>query len=134
MPYAETTKVAPEKTRQEIEKLLAKHGAQSFAYASAPGRATVMFEAFERRIKFVVPLPKPSDRGAEQALRSRWRGLLLCIKAKLESVESRIESFDEAFLAHVVMPDGQTVHEHVRGPIQIAYEGGEMPPLLEEPR
>ena len=41
-------------------------------------------------------------------MRQRWRALALCIKAKLEAVECGITSFEEEFLAHVVMPNGQT--------------------------
>jgi hypothetical protein len=40
--------------------------------------------------------------------------LLLANKAKLSSVEDGIETFEDAFLAHIVMPDGTTVSQHVR--------------------
>ncbi len=70
----------------------------------------------------------------EQACRSRWRALFLCIKAKLESIESGIETFEDAFLAHIQMPDGHTVAEHVRPRIAAAYETGTMQPLLPAPK
>ena len=66
----------------------------------------------------------------EQIHRQRWRALLLCIKAKLEGVESKIESFEEAFLAHVVLPDGSTVGQHAAKSIALAYSGNKMVPLL----
>jgi len=37
-------------------------------------------------------------------------------------------------MAHVVMPDGQTVAEHVKPRIAAAYDSGIMQPLLPPPR
>jgi hypothetical protein len=48
-------------------------------------------------------------------------------------VTSGIESFMEAFLAHVVMPDNRTVYEHVASRIAPVAAGGEMQPLPPEP-
>jgi hypothetical protein len=70
---------------------------------------------------------------AQRHRRERWRALLLCVKAKLESVSSKIETFEEAFLAHVVMPDGRTVHEHTAPRIAEIAKGGELKPLLPGP-
>lgn len=39
----------------------------------------------------------------EQACRSKWRALLLSVKAKLVSVAAGVESFEEAFLASLVV-------------------------------
>jgi hypothetical protein len=108
-----------------------------------------MFEVANRRIQFVLPLPDPNDeqffriarryerRSAEaarqkweQACRQRWRALALAIKAKLEVVESGIATFEEEFLAYVVMPDGQTVGQHVLPHVEKAYLTNQMPPLL----
>lgn len=69
----------------------------------------------------------------EQGCRQRWRALALVIKAKLEAVESGITTFEEEFLAHIVMPDGMTVGNHVRPTIQAWYSGGQMRPLLPPP-
>lgn len=65
-----------------------------------------------------------------QASRSLWRALLICVKAKLESVESKIESFEEAFMAHVVLPDGKTASEWLAPQLALAYESGTMPTNL----
>ena len=77
--------------------------------------------------------PEKRAEAWEQACRSRWRALFLCIKAKLEAVESRIETFEEAFLAHVMMPDGMTVAEHAAPMIALSYETGTVRPLLPAP-
>lgn len=132
--YAQQTKVPVFQSRVEIERLLQKHGAQRFMVGSDEARAVIVFELKDRRLKFEVALPRlPNQQRTEKRHRQRWRALLLAIKAKLECVQSGIETFDEAFLAHVVMPDGMTVGEHTRGAITRAYETGNMQPLLPAP-
>lgn len=155
--FAEGTSVSVEKSRAEIEKLITRYGAQSTAFMNAPGRALIVFEAKERRIMFELPLPdkaekrfthgkvgrssyvqarKPEAATAawEQACRQSWRALALVIKAKLEAVEAGITSFEDEFMAHIVMPDGQTVATHIKPRIAEAYAGGEMRALLPPPR
>lgn len=125
MAYAVRTKVPANRSRSEIEVLLKRYGAKRFAYASDTGRVTLVFDMADRRVRFTVPMPDK-----EQAERARWRAVLLCIKAKLESVAAGIETFEDAFLSHVVMPDGMTVGEHTRPAIASAYKGEPLPPLL----
>ena len=88
------------------------------------------------KIKLVMPIDAETQRGAaqrEQIDRSSWRALKLVIHAKLESVESKIETLEEAFLAHVVMENGRTVYEEISEPIALRYKGGNMP-LLPAPK
>jgi len=132
MPYAARTQVPEAQSRTEIERTLRKYGADRFMYFSEPGRAIIIFEAANRRIKFALPLPTDA-RNVEQVHRQRWRALLLCVKSKLESVESGIESFEQAFLAHVVLPNGETVGDEIAPRIDKIYQG-EMLPLLPAPR
>ena len=130
MPYAAKTKVPIERSRAEIEKVLTRYKADQFGSAidNDAHRAMVQFRCQQRLIRFEMELPK-----ADQQLRSRWRGLVLAIKAKLESVESGIETFEEAFMSHVVMPDGQTVGAHLTPAIAAAYKDQVMVPLLPPP-
>ena len=150
--FAEGTSVSVEKSRAEIEGLIVRYGATHTAFMNAPGRAVICFEAKGRRIMFELPLPDRDDkrflrdgRGTarspakraeawEQACRQRWRALALVIKAKLEAVESGITAFEDEFLAHIVMPDGQTVATHIKPRIAEAYDSGSMLPLLPPPR
>jgi hypothetical protein len=132
--YARRTTVPVDQTRVEIERTLVRYGARSFAYFSEPKRASVMFEVSHRRIRFDLPLPPGDGTKEQKARRSKWRALLLCIKAKLESVESEIETFEEAFMAHVIMPDGRTVGEHAIPRIAAAYDNNEVGPLLPGPK
>jgi hypothetical protein len=149
--FAENTSVSVEKSRAEIEQLIVRYGATSTAFMNSPGRALILFECKERRVMFELPLPSIDEkrfqrdgRGAsrspqkrleawEQACRQRWRALALVIKAKLEAVESGITAFEDEFLAHIVMPDGQTVATHIKPRIAEAYKQQNMVPLLPAP-
>ena len=71
--------------------------------------------------------PSPSESSA-RALSA------LLSKAKLESVASNIDTFEEAFLAHVVTLDNRTVYEHTALRIAQIAKGGEMQPLLPGPK
>lgn len=130
MPYATRTKVAAQKTRSEIEALVMERRAKNFASFTEAKGAMIAFEMADRRIVFRLPLPKPDN---EQDVRSRWRGLLLTLKAKFESIDRGIETFEDAFLAATMMPDGQTVADHVKPNIALAYKQGSMLPLLPPP-
>ncbi len=57
----------------------------------------------------------------DQKNRQRARALMLVIKAKLESVESGVETFEEAFLANVMGADGRTVYEAIQPAIATQY-------------
>lgn len=95
------------------------------------GSALVIFEIRNRRVKFILPVPKNAERKQEQQTeRTRWRCLLLAIKAKLECASTGITTFEQEFMAHIVMPDGLTVSEHLVPKIEQAYKSGQMPPLL----
>lgn len=132
--FAARTKVSVADTRQEIESTLTRYGAKKFAFSIESTQAVMMFEISERRVRFILPLPREEGSKANNERKQKWRALLLCLKARLESVASNIETFEEAFLAHVVMPDGQTVAQHTIPTIAAAYKSGNMQPLLEPPR
>ena len=129
MAYATRTVVTVEKSRAEIEQILKRYKADQFGSAIDNGahRAMIQFRCQGRIIRFEMELPQ-----TEQKLRSRWRALCLALKAKLESVESEIETFEEAFLAHVVMPNGDTFGNVAIPEINRAIESGVMPKTLIE--
>lgn len=150
--FAANTTVSVEKSRSEIERTLERYGADQFSYGrdGTRGMSMIQFRANERVIRFVLTLPsreleefqyssrgKRSDDTAlklwEQSCRQRWRALALCIKAKLEAVESDISEFEDEFLAHIVLPDGKTAGEFLRPQIEQAYSNGSMPSLLALP-
>lgn len=138
MSYAEKTSVPVDRSQAEIKKILSKYGASGFAYGEQGTRSVVMFEMAKRRIKFILPMPNPPSPNAtlasiktyEQLCRSRWRCLVLAIKAKLECVESGITTLEQEFMAHIVLPNGATLGEVVLPQIEQSYQNGKMPPLL----
>lgn len=149
MRYAENTSVPTERSRAEIETVLARYGAEEFGYRTSAAAAQIAFHACGRIVRFTLPLPSKDDyrktpagkrersdadayRAWEQACRQRWRALALCIKAKLEAVECGITTFEQEFLAHIVLPNQQDVYSWLRPQIAEAYDTKRMPPLLLE--
>lgn len=145
--YAAETSVPVEKSRVEIERTLAKHGCDGFAYYTNREVAQIGFHMNDRMIRFELRLPSRadfsvSDRGRkrtaesaekawEQACRSAWRALSLVIKAKLEAVSAGITSFEVEFLPHMVVPGTKQVfHEIALPKLAEAYDSGRLPPLL----
>ena len=123
--YAEKTKVPVARSRDEIERVLGRYGANAFGYGWDGTRSVVSFRAQGRFIRFAMDIPADA-----QEERQRWRALLLVIKAKLEAVESGITTFEEEFLAHVVLPDNRTVGEWLLPQVADAYVNGGMPKQL----
>ena len=145
MGYADKTDVPVEKTKHEIEQTLRRYKADQFVSGWSTTHGHVMFKARGRLIKFTVSLPSRderrfthdarrnlwaahvAEREYEQAIRTVWRRLLLCIKAKLESVDSGIESFESAFLAHIVLPGNVTVGDWAAEKLDEVYRSGQLP-------
>lgn len=136
MAYAATTSVSVEKSRTEIERLLERHKARQYGTAVdyETQSARVQFRLHDRVVRFVLALPDETNFRVrakfEQAERQKWRALFLVIKAKLESVESQIGTFEEEFMAHIVMPNDKTVGEILTPLIAESYGSGKMPRLL----
>lgn len=132
--YAERTSVPVSQTRAEIEKLLNRHGATGFGYGATAGNAMLMFEMKSRRLRFIVPMPVAKRAADESRVaaeqRRRWRALLLVLKAKLEAVASLIVTFDEEFLAHIVIDGNSTVGDKLVPTLDDTLKVGHLPPLL----
>lgn len=145
--YASDTSVPSERSKAEIERTLQRYGAEEFASGWDKTRAVVMFRMNDRRIRFYLPMPNRDDyrvspggmtryseaaidNAWEQAKRQRWRALALAIKAKLEAVASGITTFEEEFMAHVIMPNGKNFGDWATPQIETAYKDKKMPPLL----
>lgn len=144
--YAEGTEVTVERSRAEIESTCRRYGAEGFVSGYDRTAGMVMFAFGGRRVRFTVPLPVAAEFGtdgagrkrtadaqrsaADKEERRRWRALNLAIKAKLEVVETGIASFEEEFLAHIVLPDGSTFGDHAQKAVAAAYGTGELPALL----
>lgn len=147
--YASNTDVSSERSRGEIERTLQRYGADRFGYSSSRTEATLGFTCHGLMVRFVLPMPDQMDKAFimtpggkktrsaaqanaawEQACRQKWRALSLVVKAKLEAVESGITTFEDEFLAHIVLPGGQTVGQQALPRVREAYASGRTPPLL----
>lgn len=74
--FASDTTVPVEKTRAEIEKVLAKYGAEHFAYGTEPGLAVIGFripDAFSG-ILLAVRMHLPLPRKDEERFTRGWQG------------------------------------------------------------
>jgi hypothetical protein len=131
-PFAWGTSVTIATSKMELEKLLAKHGATSFACASELGAGSILFAMRGRRVRFDLALQTSTAAPAEAENRRRWRCLVALVKAKLVSVADGLSTFEEEFLAQIVIPGkGETVGQWIGPQIAAAYGRGEaMPPLL----
>jgi hypothetical protein len=146
--YAAGTDVTTDRSRAEIERTLRRYGARQFAYAWDENRAIVGFAMHERQVRFTIAMPDPADKAFtltptgkkrapasaeaeyEAAVRQIWRVFALVIKAKLETVAAGLVEFQAEFLAHIVLPGGQTVGDAVQGRVGEAYATGTVPELL----
>ena len=150
--YAAKTMVSSDRSKAEIEKTLRRYGADQFISGWKEAQAMIQFRIKNKMVRFTLPLPNQEDfrfkidgrcsekrevsqdimmKDWEQACRQRWRALCLSIKAKLESVECEIGSFEKEFLAYIVIPgkNGQTIGEVMVPQIEDAYANGKAPRL-----
>lgn len=153
MPYAEETKVPVAKTQHEIQDLLTERyhaSAYQLTVDIERNLAGVEFILRNRRIRIILQLPSPdadqyhrtpkgyrrTDKAAalnayNQDVRSRWRGLLLVIKAKMDAIERGVVTFDDEWMAHLVLPTGYTVSETITPQLPELMAGtAELPALL----
>lgn len=116
--YAFDTSVPVDRSKQQIEALLSKHGADGFhtgwqsPRGDDPGWDAIEFLWKQKTIRFRLARPTMRPGAAlDQKNRQRWRVLHLVIKAKLEAVEAGVVTFEEEFLPFIVTANGRTVFE-----------------------
>jgi len=146
--YASDTRVSPERTQDEIRATLRRYGADKFGTLESRQSTAIGFEISGLTIRITVDVPSENDPaflstptgrerkgGAayaawEQAIRQRYRALLLAIKAKLEAVECGISTIEQEFMPFVVLPNGKTIAEMVLPKLMEASKSGKLPPML----
>jgi len=148
MAYAKDTNVSQTASLLEIERTLERYGADQFMYGRKTDCAVIGFVMAGRQVRIQVTMPDKTDRHFwktetgrdrtesaaikewEQACKQRYRALALVVKAKLEAVEAGITTFEEEFMAHLVLPGGETVGQRLMPEISEAQRSGKLPPLL----
>jgi len=152
--YAEGTSVSVERSKAELDGILARYGAtqRGTFVDDEKGLAIVMFQLASRSFKIEVPLPKPEPKPKieprgwwswttvkksawvvakhQQACRERWRAVVLMVKAKLELVEIGISTAEREFFADMMLPDGRRLHAALEDDLAKAYLTGGPPTLL----
>jgi hypothetical protein len=118
--YASETEVPIERSKRQIEELLASRGVEGYHTGWDLGRDIIEFVWKGKQVRFVLKRNKLADfsvapsgygrtsrqqqQAFEQADRQRWRALYLVIRAKVESIEAGLAIFEEEFLAFIVVP------------------------------
>lgn len=125
IPYAEA--VAGPNAIQEIQKTLAAFGCSSFGAMTDNDRGCmiVMFKWRDQQVQleaswsgYVQLLQKAGWRDKEKALRQAKTSVCSVlrdwVKGQTTAVECGVISFHEAFMPHMVLPNGQRVIEAAR--------------------
>jgi len=100
---------------------------------TTPDRKDKAFTHNKPRSRWSTPRLR-SEASAEaawlQECRRRWRCLVVMLKAKFAAVESGIATFQDEFLANLVLPSGETVGDWAARDIAPAIAEGRMPTRL----
>lgn len=137
--YAQDTRVPVSQSLDEIKRMVLSRGAGQFMQATdyEKGTAIVGWSMSGRMVRLTLPLPPlPSEptnavrNRWEKIERSRWRSLVLIVKAKIIAIEDGISTFEREFLADTVMHDGGTVGAWLQPQLEAMYKTGKMPSLL----
>ncbi len=136
--YSQTT-VPVERSQGEIRKLLIRYGCERLAFGEERDDggqrwAAITFQAKLYAVRMRVPLKALDERAVsakymrarsktrdeirvglyEQEERRIWCVLAWNLKARMVAVEEELETFEEAFLPHLLDPQtGRTIYEHL---------------------
>lgn len=135
LPAYATTQVPVSRSQDEIRAVLRKHGAESFQFGegSVGGQrqAGVEFSHRGLRVIMLAPIRVPDatevERIERQARKKRgwldpeawaeartWRIIAWTLRSRLIGVEEGVETFEQAFLPHIVNPaSGRTIYSEL---------------------
>jgi hypothetical protein len=144
--YAQNTNVSIESSQQEVQKILRKYGAERFGTMEDRKNAYLMFEYQGLMIQITVPMPDKDDfsktetgrirkanqvqEAYHQAVRQRWRALVLAVKAKLEAVETGISTLEKEFMAFIMLPNGKSIGDTLIPDLKQIADSGKIPKML----
>lgn len=134
LPAYATTTVTVGRSQEQIAADLRRHGADSFQFGEGRrgkrGRfAGLEFSHHGHRVVMLVPIhvPNPDEvtRIERQTKRKRgwlkpdtwaeqrtWRVIAWTLRSRLIAVEEGVETFEQAFLPHIVNPEsGRTIYQ-----------------------
>jgi len=149
--YATGTSVSVDRSKAEIERTLARYGADDIVSGQSrqSRQAFVQFAYRRLHVEVRITLPDPDDKAFrksptgkrsrderqafaawEKACRQQWRVLLLLLKAQLEAVENGVYEPWEAFLPWLMLPTGKTVRGAIAPRLDELLDGTVPPKLL----
>lgn len=125
-----TTKIDPDKTAQEIAKILSIHGAKAVLteYDEKEGTVTAIcfrIKVIDQDVVFRLPsdwrpvfkileadqdIPR-ANRTKDQAVRTAWRIVKDWVEAQMALVETQMVTTQQVFLPYAVTKDGKTLYE-----------------------
>ena len=108
------TRVAPGKSKEQIEALLVRVGAVGFRWVSHVGSNEVLEAGLEwkgRQLAFRLQVSFESGDERKQKLRA----LYWYLKAKVEAIEFGLVDLEQEFLPALLTSSGETVYEHLGG-------------------
>ena len=134
------TSVAVERSQADIRSLLVGYIAEGYRIEerrepSGQEWGVVEWGYAGQRVRFEVPVEQPNQAAIEQVARrartrkreeieedereglrrETWRSLAQSIGARMRAVGSGVETFEEAFLAHLLTPSGQQLYVQLAG-------------------
>ena len=140
--YMETTRISPEQTVAEIQKVLGLYGANAIRVDYEDGEVVAV--SFMIRIdKIEIPFKLPcryesifkilqqdrkrhrlenEEEDTLKAKRIAWRQILKWIEAQMALVETQMASMDEVFMPYMQVKGGETLYETFKGSGYAAIE------------
>ena len=127
IPYA-NTKIAPEQTKAEIEKLLKDHGIMDIQWTTYQGESTLKFlfrvtiKGVEKEVMFAFRPPMIQMKKKQYSRQNyryekiimdnapvSYRLLYWYLKSKLEAVQFGLETVEKEFMSHILvaLPGGK---------------------------
>ncbi len=117
MPYDDTF-VMVEKSQAQIKRLLERLNVVATRFTSYPAYALLEFVRQEASTERLLPYrititprvednPRSPQRELERAERQVWRVVYWWLKAKIEAVDFGLLEFEQEFLPHMLLTDGE---------------------------
>lgn len=119
--FAEGTSVPVARSREEISRLLAKHGVERQGWMTGPEGDQLGFELHGRPYRFSILRPTREwaranagprtylDDAIDREWRRRWRANVLLLKAKLEFAEGDDGAIERELLPYLLTATGRTL-------------------------